>query len=53
MEKQKTDKEVLQELLKSSSIEFDENNNYIILDEGYVEVIFSYSGELIDIRSRT
>ena len=52
MEKQKTDKEKLEELLKRSDIEFDDNNNYIMIDGGYVEVVFSYSGELIDIRAR-
>lgn len=51
--KDKTDKEKLLELLKGAGIEVDEFNNIMVmLDSGYVEVLFNYDGELIDIRSR-
>jgi len=50
---EKTDKEVLLELLKRANLEWDEWNDYMLtFDGGYVEATFDKDGKLRDIRSR-
>ena len=50
---EKTDKEVLLELLKRANLEWDEWNDYMLtFDNGYVEATFDKNGKLRDIRSR-
>ena len=50
---EKTDKEVLLELLKRANLEWDEWNEYMLtFDGGYIEATFDKEGNLRDIRSR-
>ena len=50
---EKTDKEVLLELLKRANLEWDEWNDYMLtFDNGYIEATFDKDGKLRDIRSR-
>lgn len=50
---EKTDKEVLLELLKRANLEWDEWNDFLLtFDNGYVEATFDKDGKLRDIRSR-
>ena len=51
---EKTDKEILLELLKRANLEWDEWNDYMLTwDDGYVEATFDKNGKLRDIRSRS
>ena len=50
---EKTDKEVLLELLKRANLDWDEWNDYMLtFDGGYIEATFDKEGNLRDIRSR-
>ena len=50
---EKTDKEVLLELLKRANLDWDEWNDFLLtFDNGYVEATFDKDGKLRDIRSR-
>lgn len=50
---EKTDKEILLELLKRANLEWDEWNEFMLTwDDGYIEATFDKSGNLRGIRSR-
>jgi hypothetical protein len=51
---EKTDKEILLELLKRANLEWDEWNEFMMTwDDGYIEATFDKEGNLRGIRSRS